>query len=148
MRNASFWPPIQTFWIRNPEGGGPSNLCFKKLPGNSETCWSLRTTGGVEQCFSDFKLPDVLSNYILSNAGPDNGLPRWLSGKESTYQCRRHGFDPWSGKIPWRRKWQPNPVFLPGNPHGQRSLVGYSPWGHKRVGHNLVTEQGPDIPYF
>ena len=40
-------------------------------------------------------------------------------------------FDPWVGKIPWRRKWQPTPVFLPGKCHGQRSLVGYSPWGCK-----------------
>ena len=40
-------------------------------------------------------------------------------------------FNPWVGKIPWRRKWQPTPVFLPGEFHGQRSLVGYSPWGHK-----------------
>ena len=37
------------------------------------------------------------------------------------------------GKIPWRRKWQPTPVFLPGKPHGWRSLVGYSPWGHKEL---------------
>ena len=41
------------------------------------------------------------------------------------------GFDPWVGKIPWRRKWQPTPVFLRGESHGQRSLVGYSPWGRK-----------------
>ena len=40
-------------------------------------------------------------------------------------------FDPWVGKIPWRRKWQPTPVLLPGESHGQRSLVGYSPWGRK-----------------
>ena len=59
------------------------------------------------------------------------GLPRWLSSKESTCQCRRHRFDPWVGKIPWRRKWQPTPVFLPGESHGQRSLAGCSPWGHK-----------------
>ena len=51
----------------------------------------------------------------------------WQSGKESTCQRRRHRFDPWIGKIPWRRKWQPTPVFLPGESHGQRSLVGYSP---------------------
>ena len=50
------------------------------------------------------------------------GLPWWLSGKESTYQCRRPGFDPWVGKIPWRRKWQLTPVFLPGKSHEQRSL--------------------------
>ena len=59
------------------------------------------------------------------------GLPRWLSGKESTCQCRRCGFNPWVGKTPLRRKWQSIPVFLPGKSHGQSSLVGYSPWGHK-----------------
>ena len=42
-----------------------------------------------------------------------------------------HGFDPWVGKILWRRKWQPTPVFLPGKSHGQRSMVGCSPWGRK-----------------
>ena len=44
------------------------------------------------------------------------------------------GFDPWVGKIPWRRKWQPTPVSLPGKSHGQRSLVGCSPWGGKELG--------------
>ena len=43
----------------------------------------------------------------------------------------RPGFNPLVGKIPWRRKWQPTPVLLPGKSHGQRSLVGYSSWGHK-----------------
>ena len=42
-------------------------------------------------------------------------------------QCKRPGLDPWVRKIPWRRKWQPTPVFLPGESHGRRSLVGYSP---------------------
>ena len=46
-------------------------------------------------------------------------------------QCGRPRFDPWVGKIPWRRKWQPTPVFLPGEFHGWRSLVGCSPWGLK-----------------
>ena len=45
-------------------------------------------------------------------------------------------FDPWVGKIPWRRQWQPTPVFLPGKFHGWRSLVGYGPWGHKTVRHH------------
>ena len=63
--------------------------------------------------------------------------PRWLSGKESTSQCRRQ-FDPWVGKMALRRKWQPTPVFLPGKSHGQRSLVGYSP-RDCRVRHNLAT---------
>ena len=60
------------------------------------------------------------------------GLPTCLSGKEPAFQCRRHrrhGFNPWVGKIPWRRAWQPTPVFFPGGSHGQRSLVGCSPWG-------------------
>ena len=62
------------------------------------------------------------------------GLPRWHSDKEPNRQCRRCkrlGFDPWVEKIPWRRKWQPTPVFLLGKFHGQRSLEGYSPWGRK-----------------
>ena len=59
------------------------------------------------------------------------GFPGGASGKEPACQCRRHRFDPWVGKISWRRKWQPTPVFLPGESHGQTSLVGYSPWGCK-----------------
>ena len=43
------------------------------------------------------------------------------------------GFNPWVGKIPWRRKWQPTPVLMPGKFHGWRSLVGYSPWGRKEL---------------
>ena len=59
----------------------------------------------------------------------------------STFWCRsqrRPGFDPWVGKIPWRRKWQPTPVFLPGESHGQRSLEGYSPQGHKESGTQVI----------
>ena len=66
-------------------------------------------------------------------------LSRWPSGKESTCQGRRHkrhGFHTWIGKIPWRRAWQPAPVFLPGKSCGQRSLAGYSPEGCKRVKHD------------
>ena len=60
-----------------------------------------------------------------------------LSGKESVCQCRRCrrcGFSPWVGKIPWNRKWQPTPVSLPGKFHRQRNLAGYSPWGLKELG--------------
>ena len=58
----------------------------------------------------------------------------WLSSKESACRCRSHRkprFNPWVGKIPWRRKCQPTLVYLPGKSYGQRSLVGYSAWGHK-----------------
>ena len=51
-------------------------------------------------------------------------------------------FDPWVGLIPWRRAWQPTLVFLPGEYHGQRSLAGYSPWGHKRVEYDLNNSNG------
>ena len=57
-------------------------------------------------------------------------------GKEPACQCikhKGHRFDPWVRKIPWRRAWQPTPVFLPGKPHGQRNLAGYSPWGRKEM---------------
>ena len=65
----------------------------------------------------------TLSLYYDYSVGFSDGT----SGKESAWQCRRHkrqGFDPWVRKIPWRRAWQPTPVFLPG-------LKGYIPWGHK-----------------
>ena len=58
---------------------------------------------------------------------------RWFSGKASACQCRRPGIDPWVGKNPWRRKWQPTAVFLPGKSHGQRSLVGCDTWGHTEL---------------
>ena len=64
------------------------------------------------------------------------GLLRWFSGKEPACQCRRHkrcGFNPWVRKIPWNRRWQPTPVSLPGESHGQRSLAGYSPWDRKEL---------------
>ena len=71
-----------------------------------------------------------LSNlHYYYNSDDKRRLPRWYSGKESTSQCRRHKrrrFDPCVGKIPWSRKWQPTPVFLPGKFHGQSSLTGYN----------------------
>ena len=70
--------------------------------------------------------------------------------------CRRPGFDPWVGKIPWRREQLPTPVFWPGEFHGQRSLTGYSPWGHKEsdttegfsYAHKYKYCYFPEIPNF
>ena len=65
-------------------------------------------------------------------------FPGGASGKEHACWCRRHkkyGFDPCVRMIPWGREWHPTPVFLSGESHGQRSLAGCSPWGH-RVGHD------------
>ena len=71
------------------------------------------------------------------------GLPRWLSGKESDCQFRSHRrceFNSWVGKIPWRRKCQPTPVFLLGESHGERSLASYSPLGPEELEMTKVIE--------
>ena len=92
---------------------------------------------------------DLWPLLLLSHVAPGSthikgicclmGLPRWCKGEESAWQCRRYKrckFHPWVGKIHWRRKWQPTPVFLPGELHGQRSLVGLQPTGSQRVRHD------------
>ena len=83
---------------------------------------------GVNVCFTQNKSLDFFFFTLLNL---QKGLPTWLSGKESASQCRRRRFETWVQKIPWSRKWQPTPVLLPGRSHGQRSLVGCSPWGRK-----------------
>ena len=70
------------------------------------------------------------------------GFPGGSSGREPVCQCRRRkrgSFDPWVKKIPWRKAWELTPVFLPGESHGQRSLVGYSPQGGKESDTTEVT---------
>ena len=69
------------------------------------------------------------------------GLPRWLSGKEFTCNAGDVGLIPGSGRFPWKRKWQPTPVFLSGKSHGKKSLAGYSPCGHKKSRQDLATKQ-------
>ena len=86
------------------------------------------------------KMKRILSSLPIGNL--HQGFPGGASDKESTWQCRRlrsPGFDPWVRKISWRRAWQPTPVFLPGESHGQRRLAGYSPWGHKESDRTEVT---------
>ena len=76
------------------------------------------------------------SNHIALGLMSPILLLLWCSGQDSTFQCRRCkrcGFDIWVGKITWRRKWQPNPVFLSGKFPGYRSLAGYSPWSLKEL---------------
>ena len=76
------------------------------------------------------------STFVCHSVTDMWGFPDGSVGKESACQCRRHkrhGFNPWVRMIPWRRKWQPTPVLLPGKFHGQRSLAGYSPRGHKEL---------------
>ena len=66
-------------------------------------------------------------------------LPGWDSGKESAHQSRRLGFDPWVGKILWRREWQPSPVFLPGDSPWTEEPGGLQSVGSQRVGHDWAT---------
>ena len=93
--------------------------------------WSINSIKYVNKSFFSWYIRELLAPTITNQE-------KWthvsLSGKESTWQwrrCKGYGFDPWMGKIPCNRKWQPIPVFLPGKFHGQRKLAGYSPWGHK-----------------
>jgi len=85
-----------------------------------------------------FPRKEYWNSFALSSS---LGFPWLLCDKEPACQCRRCEFDPWVEKIPWRRKWQSIPIFFPGKSHRQRSLVDYSSWGRKRVGHNLATKQ-------
>ena len=102
-------------------------------------CWvSLHVTWIFPEIFSLILImwPCLILGF------PGGSLPRW-----PTCQCRRRGLDLWNGKIPWRRKGQPTPAFLPREFHGQRNLAGYNPCGHKWVRHDLVTKQQQLHPF-
>ena len=108
--------------------------CQSYFPAQSEG-WS--TTGSFVTYLIK-KSSQYNSNNIFKGYGRPNhstffyGLFLKVAQLVKTCLQRRwHGLDPWVGKIPWRRKWQPTPVFLPGKSHRQRSLAGYSSWGHK-----------------
>ena len=79
------------------------SLILETLPDSTKYRGGFSLTRGI--------LPSL---SLLHSDGHFLGLPRWFSGKESPHQCRRHRFNPCVGKIPWSRKWQPTPVFLPG----------------------------------
>ena len=93
---------------------------------------------GNETSLNSFRQgQDTIKFFILKWSSQGIwGFRGGASGKEPTCQSRRskrHGFSPWVRKIPWRRAWQPTPVFLLRESHRQRSLVGYSPWGHTEL---------------
>ena len=92
--------------------------------------WIIFFSGYIGVGIYTLAYPGSYSNSIFSF------LRRWHIDKEFACQSRRHkrcGFDPWVGKIPWRKKWKPMQVFLPRKFHGQRNLVGYSPRGLKEL---------------
>ena len=106
-------------WETTTYWGGRSThgfiLCFISNP--SVVLWCLKS---FEKLIKPLSLFRLCISLIL-------GLHEWCSGKELACQCRRLRFNPWARKIPWRRIWQPTPVFLPWESHCQRSLEGYSP---------------------
>ena len=104
--------------------------------------WILQSVPGAREATTQSGVPPTetpsYQTYLVQmlfhkRYPPWEGFSGGSVVKESACECRRHRFDPWLRKIPWRRKWQPTPEFLPRKSHGQRSLVGYSPWGHKEL---------------
>ena len=130
---------ILVFWMLSfkPTFSLTSFTFIKRLFSSS----SLSAIRVVSSAYLRFLIPPYFVRYFHI------GLSWWLSDKESACQCRRPGFNPWVGKIPWVRKWQPTLVFLPGKSHGQRSLTDYNWWGCERVRHNLATKQ-QQLPYY
>ena len=104
------------------------------------TEWCAQNQEKKKLTLAIWKLVMTLKSYLIewwrSKPGlcgfkrKQEGLPWWLSGKDATCPCRRHGFNPWVCKMV---AWQPTPVFLLGRFHGQRSLAEYSPKGHKEL---------------
>ena len=107
-------------------------LSFPSLLSYSFVCFSMH------QEFHQMPTRQKQSHWTLKNSY----IVPWFifttlvackDSKETACNEGRPRFDPWIEKIPWRREWLPSPVFLPGESHGLRSLVGYSPWGHKKL---------------
>ena len=103
---------------------------------NSEDCWQPPETTRRQRIFPQIFWRDCGFAERLSQ------VAQW---SRIQLQCRRCRFDPWVGKISWRRKWQPSPVFLSGRFHAQRSLEGFSPGGH-RVGHDWAGAHSLALP--
>ena len=99
------------------------NAFVIKITVRTYHCFKLLT---IKSCTSVFLLCD--SNLIFSNSSFPSG-----SDRKECLKCRTPRFKPWVGKMHWRKKWQPTPVFLPGESHGQRGLAGCSLWGRKEL---------------
>ena len=80
---------------------------------------------------TDNGLISKIYKHIIQLDIKNMNFPGVSDGERTCLQCGRPGFSPWVEMIPWRRKWQPTPLLLPGKSHGWRSLVGYSPWDRK-----------------
>ena len=114
---------INHFWLANCPVGFPGGSDGKESACNAGDPGSIPGSGRSSREGIDYPLQYSWASLVAQMV---KNLPA----------CGRPGFDPWVGKIPWRRVWQSVPIFLPGESHGQRSLVGYSPWGRKQSGHD------------
>ena len=124
-------PVIQETWVQSLGEEDPlekgmatnSSVLAWEIPRTKEpggySPWGCKEYDGTEQLTR-------VHVHTHTHAHPGGAV-----GKESTCQCRRHkryGFERWVRDVPWGRTWQPTSVLLPGKSHGQRRLVGYSPW--------------------
>ena len=97
---------------------------FKRL---SSICLKINTNHVLMICLNRYKWHSIVQSFN-SSLWFRKSFPGGTSSKESSCQCRRHKrsrFDPWAGKMPWRKAWQPKPVFLPGESRGQSCLAGF-----------------------
>ena len=115
-------------------------LCVQAEPHTVSRGTSILICSQKDSNFQPPRFTNQSSSF--KGAQPSRGFPGSASGKEPACRCKRLWFDPWVGKIPWRRAWQATPVFLLGKSHKQRNLVGYSPW-IARVRQNLSTKPPP-----
>ena len=149
VRETGFTPPLRVFsplaWLSDGNWVCRKSWRLVGLPVRTGACLQPQPQHGMN--FKIYNLTSLNCSWLPF-------LGRWrglsleshhplvvLDGKEPACQCgnrRRHTFDPWVREVPWRRTWLPAPVFLPGGLYGQRSLAGYSPWGHKELD---MTEQ-------
>ena len=118
-------PPFLQPLAMTPEDG-----FFLQYPSSYQEPRPFLGCSDTNSSLGPFSPGEIVISYMVVRA------PRQSSGTESACEFGRRGLDPWVKKIPWRRKWQPIPVFLPEKFYGQRSLAGYSPWDHKESGYN------------
>ena len=124
--------------------GNPLQCSCLENPRNGGACWAA--IYGVAQSRTRLKWLSSSSSSSIMVYGASLVSQRWKICLQCR-RCRKLGFDPWVRKIPWRWKWQPTSVFLPGESPEQRSLAGYSPWGWKELDVTEMTEHAHIMIY-
>jgi len=128
-------PPLKMFIDYQPKRNKPENVFYTqtyklRVINHADICFRLGFSPTPSQLRRVIEETACTEMSLIKETHPVWGFPSGTSGKEPACQRRRYkrrGFNPWVGKIPWRRAWQPTPVFLPGESQRQGSLEGYSP---------------------